>query len=39
VLGEEQPSTAASYNNLAAIQYAQGKYKESEEGLRKALAI
>jgi tetratricopeptide (TPR) repeat protein len=39
VLGEEHPHTALSYNNLAANQYAQGKYKEAEEGLRKALAI
>jgi tetratricopeptide (TPR) repeat protein len=39
VLGEEQPDTANSYNNLALNLDAQGKYREAEEGFRKALAI
>src|SRR6516165_67605 len=38
VLGEEHPHTAASYHNLAYNQNAQDKYKEAEEGYRKALA-
>jgi tetratricopeptide (TPR) repeat protein len=39
VLGEEHPSTATSYNNLAYNLNAQGKYAEAAEGFRKALAI
>ena len=39
VLGEEHPSTAASYSSVAYNQYVQGKYPEAEEGHRKALAI
>src|SRR5262249_28036938 len=35
----EHPDTAISYNNLAANLNAQGKYKEAEDGYRKALAI
>jgi Tfp pilus assembly protein PilF len=39
VLGEEDPQTAAQYNNLALNQKAQGKYAEAEEDYSKALAI
>jgi hypothetical protein len=39
VLGEEHPLTATNYNNLALNLGDQGKYREAEEGYRKALAI
>jgi tetratricopeptide (TPR) repeat protein len=39
VLGEDHPTTAASYNNVAYNLNAQGRYPEAAEGFRKALAI
>ncbi len=39
VLGEGHPSTANSYNNLAATLGQQGKYAEAEAMHRRALAI
>ena len=39
VLGEEHPSTATSYNNLAGVYYSQGEYKEAEELYKKALLV
>jgi tetratricopeptide (TPR) repeat protein len=39
VLGEEHPSTAASYNNVAFNLNAQGQYVAAQEGYQKALAI
>lgn len=39
VLGEEHPSTAASYNNVASNLNAQGKYEQAEPLLRKGLEI
>ncbi|MEW8702013.1 MAG: toll/interleukin-1 receptor domain-containing protein [Candidatus Thiodiazotropha sp.] len=39
VLGEEHPSTATSYNNLACNLHAQGRYKEAEPLYRQALEI
>jgi tetratricopeptide (TPR) repeat protein len=39
VLGEEHPSTALSYYNVAFDLKAQGRYKEAQEGYQKALAI
>ena len=38
-LGEEHPSTAISYNNLAGVYYNQGKYKEVEELYKKCIQI
>ena len=39
VLGEEHPSTAASYNNVASNLNAQGRYEEAEPLFRKSLEI
>ncbi len=39
VLGEEHPSTAASYNNVAYNLDAQGRYEEAEPLYRQALEI
>ncbi|MFN6496864.1 MAG: tetratricopeptide repeat protein [Nostoc sp. DedQUE01] len=39
LLGEEHPSVATSYNNLAALYYSQGRYSEAEPLYEKALEI
>jgi hypothetical protein len=39
VLGEEHSHIATSYGDLAANQYAQGRYREAEEGFRKAFLV
>ena len=39
VLGEEHPSAATSYNNLAEVYSKQGKYQEAEGLYKKALLI
>ena len=39
VLGEEHPSTATSYNNVASNLNAQGRYEEAEPLYRKGLEI
>jgi tetratricopeptide (TPR) repeat protein len=38
-LGEDHPDTASSYNSVAWILHAQGKYAEAESLCRQALAI
>ena len=38
-LGEEHPSVASSFNNLATLYYSQGRYREAESLLIKALSI
>ena len=38
-LGLNHPDTATSYNNLAGLYQAQGKYEEAESYYKKALAI
>ncbi|MEH2386054.1 MAG: tetratricopeptide repeat protein [Nostoc sp.] len=38
-LGEEHPSVATSFNNLAGLYYSQGKYSEAEPLLTQALAL
>ena len=37
--GDTHPDTAFSYNNLARLYYAQGKYDEAETLYKKALKI
>jgi tetratricopeptide (TPR) repeat protein len=39
VLGEDHPSTAASYHDIAYNLYLQGRFKEAEASHKKALAI
>ena len=39
VLGEEHPSTATSYNNLAGLYRVQGEYDKAELLFEKALDI
>eukprot|EP00002_Diphylleia_rotans_P026906 TRINITY_DN5387_c0_g1_i2.p2 TRINITY_DN5387_c0_g1~~TRINITY_DN5387_c0_g1_i2.p2 ORF type:complete len:100 (+),score=18.13 TRINITY_DN5387_c0_g1_i2:318-617(+) len=39
ILGEEHPDVAASYNNIANVDYNQGMVEEALENYRKALAI
>ena len=39
MLGPEQPDTAASLNNLAALYQAQGSYAQAEPLYKRALAI
>jgi tetratricopeptide (TPR) repeat protein len=39
LLGDQHPDVAASYNNLAALYYSQGRYTEAETLLIKALEI
>jgi len=38
-LGEEHPSVATSYNNLAVIYYFQGRYSEAEQLYQQELAL
>jgi tetratricopeptide (TPR) repeat protein len=39
LLGENHPSTASSYNNLASLYNAMGRYEEAEPLYEQALAI
>ena len=39
LLGEDHPSVATSLNNLAALYYGQGRYKEAEPLYVQAIAI
>jgi len=38
-LGEEHPSVATSYNNLAGLYYSQGRYSDAEPLYQKALEL
>jgi tetratricopeptide (TPR) repeat protein len=39
LLGDEHPDVATSFNNLAVLYYAQGRYSEAEPLYQQALAL